>query len=180
MLLLVLVSVPLLLLGQNPGPHLAILSLASLGPPLLYGVAQVVLHGEQWWKQWRYLPLLTLMGTGICLSNTLAVWQGWRGQSGVFLRTPKFRVETTTDGWQRSLRLPPDRTLIGEVLLFLYALCAVGLAILHAKWMLGAFLSIYVGGFGLMVIVGLWQAWPYGTKAPASAQQQSASHPVTT
>lgn len=181
LLLLVLVSVPLLLLGQNPGPHLAILSLASLGPPLLYGVAQVVLHGEQWWKQWRYLPLLTLMGTGICLSNTLAVWQGWRGQSGVFLRTPKFRVETTTDGWQRSAyRLPPDRTLIGEVLLFLYALCAVGLAILHAKWMLGAFLSIYVGGFGLMVIVGLWQAWPYGTKAPASAQQQSASHPVTT
>lgn len=181
LLLLLLVSLPLLWLGQNPGPQLAFLSLASLGPPLLYGVAQGVLHRQQWWKQWRYLPLLTLLGTGICFSNTLAVWQGWRGQRGVFLRTPKFRVEATSDGWQRSAyRLPLDRTLIGEVILFLYALSAVSLAVAQGRWMLGAFLAIYVGGFGLLVVVTLWQAWPYGANVHSPSQQQSASHPVAT
>lgn len=181
LLLLLLVSLPLLLLGQNPGPHLAILSLASLGPPLLYGVAQLVLHRRQWWKQWRYLPLLTLLGTGICFSNTLAVWQGWRGQRGVFLRTPKFRVEATGDGWQRSAyRLPLDRKLIGELLLFLYALGAVTVAVLQGRWMLGLFLAIYVGGFALMLLVGLWQAWPYGVKPHSPPQQQSASPAITT
>lgn len=180
LLLLLLVSLPLLLVGQNPGSQLALLSFASFGPPCLYAVAQIVLHGRQWWRQWRYLPLLTLLGTGLCFNNTVAVWQGLRTQGGVFLRTPKFRVETTADGWQRSAyRLPLDGTMIGELLLCGYALCTVGVAFVQGYWALGAFLAIYVGGFGLMVAIGLWQAWPQRIAAPAT-QQQSASRPVTT
>lgn len=181
LLLLLLLSLPLLLIGQNPGAHLALLSVASFGPPLLYAVAQMVLHGRQWWRQWRYLPLLTLLGTGLCLNNTLAVWQGLRHQGGVFLRTPKFRVEATTDGWQRSAyRLPLDRTMIGELLLCGYALCAVGLAFAQGHWTLGGFLAIYSAGFGLLVAVGLWQARPLRTATPPATQQQSATQPVTT
>lgn len=181
LLLLLLASLPLLLAGQNPGSQLALLSFASFGPPLLYAVAQIVLHGRQWWRQWRYLPLLTLLGTGLCFNNTLAIWQGLRNQGGVFLRTPKFRVETTADGWQRSAyRLPLDGTMLGELLLCLYALGAVGVAFAQGHWTLAAFLAIYVGGFGLMVVVGLWQAWPQRTQLPSATQQQSASHPVTT
>ena len=168
LLIILLVSLPLLLAGQNPGSHLALLSLASFGPPLLYATAQIVLHRQYWWRQWRYLPLLTLLGTGLCFNNTLAIWQGLRGQGGVFLRTPKFHVETGGDGWQRSAyRLPLDRLMIGEALLFLYALCAATVAIASGRWTLGAFLSIYVGGFALMVGVGLWQA------RPRRAQEQS-------
>lgn len=177
LLLLLLLSLPLLLLGQNPGSQLALLSFASFGPPLLYAVAQIVLHQRQWWRQWRYLPLLTLLGTGLCFNNTLAIWQGLRGQSGVFLRTPKFRVETSADAWQRSAyRLPLDRTMLGELLLCGYALCAVGVALAQGYWTLGAFLLIYVGGFGLMVGLGLWQAWPQRTPVTA---QQSANQAVT-
>lgn len=169
LLLLLLVSLPLLLAGQNPGSQLALLSLASFGPPLLYAIAQLMLHRQRWWQQWRFLPLLTLLGTGLCFSNTLAVWAGLRGQGGVFLRTPKFRVETTADGWQRSAyRLPLDGTMVGELLLCLYALCTVGVAVAYEKWTLGAFLVIYVGGFAFMVSVGLWQAWPRRSSAPST------------
>jgi cellulose synthase/poly-beta-1,6-N-acetylglucosamine synthase-like glycosyltransferase len=181
LLLILLVSLPLLLTGQNPGSQLALLSLASFGPPLLYAVAQVVLHGRQWWRQWRYLPLLTLLGTGLCFNNTLAVWQGVRNQGGVFLRTPKFRLESRTDGWQRSAyRLPLDSTLIGETFLLLYAIVTVIIALTQGHWTLAAFLLIYVGGFALMVGATLWQARPQPAQAPAAAQQPKSSHPVVT
>jgi cellulose synthase/poly-beta-1,6-N-acetylglucosamine synthase-like glycosyltransferase len=181
LLLILLVSLPLLLTGQNPGSQLALLSLASFGPPLLYAVAQIVLHGRQWWRQWRYLPLLTLLGTGLCFNNTLAVWQGVRNQGGVFLRTPKFRLESRTDGWQRSAyRLPLDSTLIGETFLLLYAIVTVIIALTQGHWTLAAFLLIYVGGFALMVGATLWQARPQPAQAPAAAQQPKSSHPVVT
>ncbi|MEZ4863966.1 MAG: glycosyltransferase [Caldilineaceae bacterium] len=179
LLLLLLVSVPLLLAGRDPGAHLALLSFASLGPPLLYAVAQIVLQRGAWWKGWRYLPLLTLLGTGICLNNTIAVWQGLRNQGGVFLRTPKFRVESATDLWQGSgYRLPLGGTFIGETVLCGYALYAVITAVMAGKWTLGAFLAIYVGGFALMIGVELWQAWPRRSKGRPRSAQQEAGHPV--
>ena len=76
-------------------------------------------------KQWAYLPLLTLLGMGVCLSNTWAVWQGLRSNGGEFQRTPKFRVERAGDGWRNSgYRLPVDRMMVGELLLMVYAIFA--------------------------------------------------------
>ena len=95
LLLLLLVALPLMRLGVDPAPHLTVLSLASFGPPLLYAVAQRRLHPQDWWRRWAYLPLLTLLGTGLSLNNTIAVVQGFSGRDGQVLRTPKFRVEST-------------------------------------------------------------------------------------
>jgi cellulose synthase/poly-beta-1,6-N-acetylglucosamine synthase-like glycosyltransferase len=159
LLVLLLVSLPLMQLGIDPAPHLALLSLASLGPPLLYAVAQQQLHPHDWWKRWAFLPLLTLLGTGLSLNNTVAVCQGLTGRGGQFLRTPKFRVETTGDGWRgSSYRLPLDFVWLGEVALLGYALLAVYTALDTGKWWSAPFLLIYAGGYGLMVAVGLWQA----------------------
>lgn len=155
---LLLVTLPLMLLGIDPAPHLAVLSLASLGPPLLYAVAQRQLHPQDWWRRWAYLPLLTLLGTGLSLNNTIAVTQGLFQQGGKFLRTPKFRVESTQDVWQRSsYRLPLDWVWCGEVVLLLYAALTACIAAGQGKWWSVPFLLIYVGGYGCMVMVGLWQ-----------------------
>ncbi|HMN31077.1 MAG TPA: glycosyltransferase, partial [Caldilineaceae bacterium] len=80
LLLLLLVALPLMRLGVDPAPHLTVLSLASFGPPLLYAVAQRRLHPQDWWRRWAYLPLLTLLGTGLSLNNTIAVVQGFSGR----------------------------------------------------------------------------------------------------
>lgn len=159
LLVLLLVSLPLMLLGIDPAPHLAVLSLASLGPPLLYAIAQQQLHPQDWWKRWAYLPLLTLLGTGLSLNNTIAVCQGLAGRGGQFLRTPKFRVDANGDGWRRSsYRLPLDIVWLGEVALLGYALMALYTAFHVGNWWSAPFLMIYAGGYGLMVVVGLWQA----------------------
>jgi hypothetical protein len=161
LLLLLLTSLPLLWLGANPGAHIALLSFASLGPPLLYAVGQEALYGRRWWQRWLYLPLLTLLGTGICFSNTLAVRQGLTKQGGAFLRTPKFRLEARQDGWRGSTyRLPLDASFVGECILLLYAIVTVAVAWFTGHWMFGLYLLLYVGGFALMIGTSLWQARP--------------------
>jgi cellulose synthase/poly-beta-1,6-N-acetylglucosamine synthase-like glycosyltransferase len=160
LLLLLLVTLPLLLLDASPFWPLAYLSVMSVGPPALYATAQRRLCPRGWWRNWAYLPLLMLLGTGLCLNNSQAIWEALRGRGGQFLRTPKFRVEVASDRWQRSsyvLPLPP--LWVGELGLLLYSLSAMAVAIFHGKWWTVPFLGIYVGGFGLMVGIGLWQAW---------------------
>jgi len=157
---LLLVSLPLLLLDARPFWPLSYLSLASLGPPLLYAVGQHRLHPDRWLRNWSYLSVLTFLGIGLSFNNTQAVWQALRGQEGQFLRTPKFHVESAQDAWQGSsyvLALPP--ALWAQLGLTLYALAAVAVAALRAEWWAIPFMLLYVGGFGLMVGLGLWQAW---------------------
>lgn len=181
LLTLLLVALPLLWLDADPVPHLTVLSLASVGPPLLYAVAQRQLHPADWRQRWAYLAVLTLLGTGLCLNNTIAVWQGLRQQGGQFLRTPKFRVEAATDRWQRSsYRLPLDGVWLGEIGLLLYALVSAGSAAWLGKWWSVLFLLLYAGGFGLMVTVGWWQGRSQGQSRPLSPVTDPQTTPQTT
>ncbi len=159
LLFLLLITPLLLLLGVDPFGPLAWLSLASVGPPLLYAVAQRRLSRRLWLRRWAYLPVLTLLGMGLCLNNTLAVWQAFANRPGPFLRTPKFRVEDRADSWRgSSYALALDPVVLGEALLALYALGSVWLAAAQGKWWSLPFLLLYAAGFGLMVGMGVGQS----------------------
>ncbi len=160
LLLLLIVSLPLLLAGADPFWPLAYLSLASVGPPLLYALAQRELHGRRWWRRWAYLPLLTFLGMGLSFSNSRAVWQALTRQDTPFLRTPKFQVRRPGESWQRSLyAVPLDPTIWGELALGGYALITVAVAVTKGQLWSAPFLLLYAAGYGLMVLTGLWQAW---------------------
>jgi cellulose synthase/poly-beta-1,6-N-acetylglucosamine synthase-like glycosyltransferase len=172
LLLLLLITLPMLLMDIDPARYLALLSLFSFGPPLLYAIAQQHLAPRRWLRRFAWLPLLMLLGTGIALSNSHAVWQGLRQTGGSFLRTPKFRVvqdspaSPQTDPalqkparWQLSAyRLPLSPIVWGEALLALYALLTAFVAYLTGQPGAMPFLLIYAAGFGLMVSVELAQA----------------------
>ena len=159
MLLLLLLTIPpLLLLGGTPPSPIALVGFTSFGPPLLYAVGQWRLHRRAWWRHWLYLPLLTLIGMGVCLSNTLAVWQGMRTRGGDFQRTPKFRVEQRGDAWRSSTyRLSLDRVMMVEAGLMLYAFGAAWLVAQHSGWVSAFFMLLYAAGFATVVGVTLWQ-----------------------
>ncbi|MBX3000528.1 MAG: glycosyltransferase [Caldilineaceae bacterium] len=160
LLLLLLVMLPLLLFSVHSFWPLTYLSLVSLGPPLLYAVAQRRLYGRGWLRRWSYLPMLTLLGMGLCLSNSVAVWQALRRQETPFLRTPKFQIKNTGDRWQRSAyALTLEPMMVGELLLCLYACTAIAVAIYQQNWWAIPFMSIYAAGFALMVGAGIWQAF---------------------
>lgn len=159
MLLVVLLLIPpILLLGAAPVSPVPLIGLASFGPPLLYAVGQLRLQGRSWWRAWLYLPFLTLLGMGVCLSNTHAVWQGWTTRGGSFQRTPKFHVQTAGDTWRHSAyRLPLTKVMVGEILLVFYALFAAALMVRHDGWLSVPFMLLYAASFGAVVAVGLWQ-----------------------
>ncbi|MCB0080732.1 MAG: glycosyltransferase, partial [Caldilineaceae bacterium] len=174
LLLLLLVTLPLLLLGIDPFWPLTYLSLVSLGPPLLYAVAQRRLHPRTWARRWAYLPVLTLLGTGLCLNNTVAVWQAFTNRASPFLRTPKFQVRAAGDRWQRNTYvLALDPLVLGELLLCLYACATVAVAVAQGKWWTVPFLLIYAFGFGYMVTAGLWQAWAAGNRSDEGRRAES-------
>ncbi len=168
LLLLLLITPPLVILSAAPAWQLVYLSLLSVGPPLLYAVAQHKLHGSRWWRRFRWLPLLMLLGTGLCWNNALAVARAFGQRDAAFLRTPKFDVTSritqnrpnNTTRWQRSrYRLPLPPTFWGELVLLAYASAGIVIAVLAGAWWAVPLLALYLGGFGSVVGISLWQAW---------------------
>lgn len=168
---LLLFTLPLVLLDASPAWPLTYFSLASLGPPLLYAIAQRRLHGRAWHTRYRALPLLTLLGLGLSVNNTLAVIEALRGRrsddGGVFLRTPKFRVTSSdaeraaSSAWQAShYRLPLDRAFWGESVLLVCTLAAVVATVARGNWWSLPLLLLYAFSFASVAAIGLWQALP--------------------
>lgn len=133
------------------GPAVTVLlSLATLGPPLLYLLAERQL-GKEGWRRLRGLPVMVLLGTGLALNSTAAVLEAMLGVKSAFLRTPKVRgTEHPSD---RSYRARPGRLLWGEMLLCLYAILTVIAAVMRQNWSALPFLILYPAG--LMFVIGL-------------------------
>jgi cellulose synthase/poly-beta-1,6-N-acetylglucosamine synthase-like glycosyltransferase len=160
LLFMLLVTLPMLLWDIDPARPLAYMSIFSFGPPLLYALAQHRLLPQRWFLRWAWLPLLMLLGTGLTVNNTLAVYQGFRQQGGAFLRTPKFNVDQGQKQWQNSgYQLPLQPMVMAELFFCLYAIATIIVAITHGHSGAAPFLFIYAAGFGLMVGAELWQAW---------------------
>jgi len=163
MLVVLVLSLPLIWWGWPARLPLAPLSLASLGPPLVFTASQYVLYrrGPQrmpWWRRALYVPLVLLLGAGLASNNTRAVMEALLDRSSEFRRTPKFRVEQRQDHWadkRYALSLSADVAL--EIFWALYAV-----ATMAAAWARGLtwglpFLSLYACGFILVSAVSLWQ-----------------------
>jgi cellulose synthase/poly-beta-1,6-N-acetylglucosamine synthase-like glycosyltransferase len=160
LLLMLIVTLPMLLWDIDPARPLAYMSFFSFGPPLLYALAQHKLSPRRWFWRWAWLPVLMLLGTGLTVNNTLAVYQGFRQQGGAFLRTPKFNVDQSQRQWQHSgYQLPLHPMVMVELFFMLYALLTIYVALTQRHKGAAPFLAIYAAGFGLMVGVELWQAW---------------------
>jgi cellulose synthase/poly-beta-1,6-N-acetylglucosamine synthase-like glycosyltransferase len=155
--LLLLTMLPLLWTGQAAPGFLIALVFASVGPPLLYAVAQAALYRD-WKRRFLYLPALLAVGAGMTWSTTKAVWQGLTTWGGVFKRTPKFRIEGKSGRWNANpYRLRSDWTVLGEITLFMYAILTVSVAILRGQYAVLPFLMLYVIGYGVVATSSLWQ-----------------------
>ncbi len=159
LLLILLTAVPLQLLDAPPAAPLGALSMASLGPPLLYFLAQRNIANKRWLHRFKILPVLMLFGVGVALNNSLAVWSGLRTRGGDFARTPKFHVEQNADGWQQSdYRLRVSRMTIAELAFALYAIAGVAGGWMNSDGWFMLFMGLYAAGFGTIALTDLWQS----------------------
>jgi cellulose synthase/poly-beta-1,6-N-acetylglucosamine synthase-like glycosyltransferase len=167
----ILLSVPMILL-QNQQPRLWVVATAlvlffsaTLGPSTLYVASQKALYPD-WRSRIRWIPLLTLVGTGIALSNSRAVFEGIFFSGGEFIRTPKFGVRRRGDLREklRTYRLNFDLLPILELSIGLYALFALIKALTIRGIWISPFLFIYACGFLFISLKGIaesldWAHW---------------------
>ncbi|MGD2039797.1 MAG: glycosyltransferase [Anaerolineae bacterium] len=160
-LVLLLLTLPVML-GQVPMAfNLTVFWLVALGPVVAYALSQRHLYPD-WLRRMRYMPVLALIGTGLALSNTLAIGKGLLGRNLPFRRTPKFRIEGQTDRWlDNRYVLPFDWVVVGELALAVYALAAVVVALMMGNFLAVPFLLLYVGGYGYIGLHGLRDGWAH-------------------
>lgn len=158
-LLLFVLTPPALATGLLSQLPLAPLGIASLAPPIILAMGQIALYPD-WLRRLLYFPVLILLGTGMMLNNSRAVFEAVTGRGGnVFKRTPKFRVVRCGDQLAGTRYLiQPDWTTVGEIVLGLYAAGGLMIAALEAPAMI-VYMVLYVVSFGLLSLGSLWQAW---------------------
>ena len=165
-LLLLLLTLPLLL-GRIPLTfNLTIFWLVALGPIFAYTVSQRHLYPD-WRQRMLLMPVLALVGTGLALSNTVAVARGLLAHEQAFQRTPKFRIERRGDLWAGNrYALPFQWITVGELGLAAYALATVAIALIVGNYLAVPFLLLYVGGYGYIGLHGLRDAWLHWQARP--------------
>jgi hypothetical protein len=162
MVLLLLVTLPMLLFEVAPPAMGNLGLLMGLGPPLVYLIAQQQLYSD-WRRRLLSFPLLILVGIGMAWNNALAVWRGLTRWGGAFARTPKFRVEGGPEAgaghWRNSAyRLGMDRSVVGEVVLSVYALVSWTVAYRVGRHGVMPFLLLYAAAFSMVAGIELAQA----------------------
>jgi hypothetical protein len=155
---------PLLLVRYNqPLYHLMVLDL----PLLFFSTVSVVLfYGTAVWyldekrsPRMMHLPLVMALGIGLAFSNARAVLEALFGVKTDFVRTPKYRVEETTDEtWKRKkYRRKRGWLPLLELSFAVYFFLAIMYAARLHMWGTIPFLLLFFFGFGYMGMMSLLQ-----------------------
>lgn len=143
-----LLGLPILLSGTRLSLlaetwYLTPLAFAVIAPSLLYLVSQIWLGPRYAWRFFRRLPMLLLVGFGICLSNARACLEGMIGVVSPFVRTPK------QGKGQRKYRVKLSAVPIAELAMAVYTGLTAALYARDGQLATAAFFSIYACGFAL-------------------------------
>ena len=155
---------PLLLVRYNqPFYHLMVLDL-----PLLFfsSISVVLFYGSAVWyldekraPRLLHLPLVMGLGIGLAFSNARAVLEALMGVKSEFVRTPKYRVEETTDATWKVKKYKRKRGLLPllELAFAVYFLLAIGYSARLHMWGTIPFLLLFFFGFGYMGVMSILQ-----------------------
>jgi hypothetical protein len=154
--------------------------LATAGPLALVISGQLGQPARHW-RRLRVLPLLLVMGVGLCLVNSVAVLEALLRRPSTFERTPKFAVGNTrrrADAWRQSLYAPrPGRLVWVELALSVYAGASALAMATVGQWTLVPWMLLYMAGFAWTGGQSLLQARrtrserPLPRRAPAQQLQ---------
>lgn len=120
---------------------------ATIAPSLVYCYARHVVGGQ--WLVLRSIGSMLVLGCGMCVNNTIAVFRGLLSTGGEFVRTPK------SGSVGRSARQSSYKTLTSgqwmiELAMSGYAVIALVTNLFQVQKGIGAFLLLYAIGFFLM------------------------------
>jgi cellulose synthase/poly-beta-1,6-N-acetylglucosamine synthase-like glycosyltransferase len=164
MILASFLQFPLLLVRYNQGFY----QLMAFDVPLLFfsTVSVVLFYGSAVWylderrtRRLLHLPLVMAIGIGLAFSNARAVLEALFGVKSDFIRTPKYRVEQTTDATWKAKKYRRKRGLLPllELSFAVYFLLAMLYAVHMSMWGPLPFLALFLFGYGYMGTMSLLQ-----------------------
>lgn len=153
MLLSFILSLPVAYLIGHLPYNSAILGIAAFFPPLAIISSQIRLR-HSWVKEVLYFPFLFLMGIGISINISQAIWEALIGRQSEFIRTPKF---SATDRKNSMYALSLDRTTLAEIVLFIYGM-GTGIYAIYRAPTLAPFIFLYTFAYGLTAAIAVFQA----------------------
>jgi len=149
--MMIFLMLPMVIYNPNLSQLAAFLGSLAMIPPVMYILGQAHWHTD-WPRRALYYPMLMLIGVGLSWSITLALIDGFTHWGGSFIRTPKFSLTGRSGEWrQSSYRMGLNATLLGEIIIGLYALASLGLALYYHHNQLLPFIIIAVIGQALMI-----------------------------
>ena len=119
---------------------------ATVAPSIVYCYARHVVGGR--WLVLRSIGSMLVLGCGMCVNNTVAVFRGLLSRGGEFVRTPK------SGSVGRAAKSSSYKTLTSnqwfiELVMGAYSLIALTTNLLNIQKGIGAFLLLYTIGFFL-------------------------------
>lgn len=172
LMMLVVLLYPAMIVTVDHHPELRrIFKLAAVYSPGFVAPSLYFLFGQGrgWWRRWRQILLLNVLGAGMIYHNTFAVMAAiFARKGGTFERTPKFGI-TDHGSWSgKSYYIKVSPVVLVEMLMVVFNLNTVRLALANGNWSIALYASILT--LGLLFILGLiaWQAlknlgWRLGT-----------------
>ncbi len=147
MLFNLIISLPLISIKSPFLWIMPIFLFSAIGPLLMYWVAMGE-EGQSIIARAKNLVMLLLLGMGLSLNNSLAVFEALIGKKSAFLRTPKFNIH----GGNNSIKineyiLPRDPFAWIEIILAIYATGMLIYVMNQGVWSLVIWLSLYAGGY---------------------------------
>ena len=133
-------------------PIMSFLGIATMGPFMFYAVSQKYLYPGDWKKRLLFLPLLSMIGSGISLSNTKAWLEGVLGKESSFVRTPKLGITSNekpqiVKNKSRYNHSKIDLITILEFCTLGYLTGTICYSIAQNKWVVVPYLLLYLSGF---------------------------------
>ncbi len=116
--------------------NLFVVSACTISVIRFYLISLKEVHGKDWKKYLKYVPLSIAVGSGISINNSKAVLEALLGRNSEFRRTPKFAVTSKGDNW-RARRYSSSREITAIIEL------AVGLL-----FMFQTFYAVIMGYLG--------------------------------
>ncbi len=158
MLFNLIIALPLILLKSSFLWITPIFLFAAIGPLLMYWVAMGEKEETNLRKIYN-LAMLLVLGMGLSLNNSLAVFEALLGKQSAFLRTPKFNISEENIAIKiNEYILPRDPFAWLEILLALYATGLLFFVLTKGIWSLVVWLIFYAGGYFYIAGLNFWQA----------------------
>ncbi len=131
--------------------------LATLGPLFFYSYSQIFLY-KDWLRKLKWVPFLTIVGTGIAVNNTRAFIEAIMGKRTEFIRTPKFGILKNTDKWQnKKYKSPISFVSVIELFLGFLAITGIYISVATDNFFAIPFLAIYSSAFLYIFSLEMYQ-----------------------